>query len=59
MEMEPDQHSLCMVAATLTIASLAGTQKEVSAAYTVIRYRQILAEISGGGGLLRAAPKET
>jgi hypothetical protein len=57
MAIEPDQHLLCTVAATLTVASLGATNLGTNAAMTVLRYRQILAEISQGGGLLRAAPQ--
>lgn len=60
MDMDPSQQVLCTVAATLTVASFAQGGGAAmtgvnAAAAAVTRYRQILAEISKGGGLLRAA----
>jgi hypothetical protein len=58
--MDSDQQTLCLVAATLTAASLGQASGPVvsggnTAAGVVLRYRQVLAELAKGGGLLRAA----
>jgi hypothetical protein len=57
MAMNTEQYDqlMCTVAATLTAASF-GQAEGATAAVTVARYRQILAELAKGGGLLKSSP---
>jgi hypothetical protein len=51
-EINAYDQTLCTVAATLTAASL-GTGGDTTAEQTVLRYREILAELANGGGIQR------